>query len=60
MKQNSESISSHIEKARDRSSEEMSALEEEVQQLEVWSRELLEITDRLQDVGREFDELKHG
>lgn len=60
MKQNSESISSHIEKARNRSSEEMSALEEEVQQLKVWSQELLEITNRLQDVGREFEKLKHG
>lgn len=60
MTQNSESISSHIEMARDGSSREMSTLEEELQQLKIWSQKLRKITDRLQVLGEELDEVQHG
>lgn len=54
----SDSVLSHINRARVGSFEEMSAKEEELQKLETWSRKLREITDCLQVVRKELDELK--
>lgn len=59
MKQSSDSISSGIKMARDGSFEEMSALKEELQQLEIWSSKLSKITDHLEVVQKELEELKH-
>lgn len=60
MTQNSELILSHLEMARDGSSQEMSTLEKELQQLKIWSQKLRKITNRVQVVGKELDEVQHG
>ena len=58
VERSSDSVLSHIRRARVGSFEEMSAMEEESQKLETWSRKLREITDCLQVVRKELDELK--
>ena len=58
VERSSDSVLSHIRRARVGSFEEMSAMEEELQKLETWSRKLREITDYLQVVRKELDELK--
>lgn len=58
VERSSDSVLSHIHRARVGSFEEMSAMAEELQKLETWSRKLREITDCLQVVRKELDELK--
>lgn len=60
MNERSEAVSSHIERVENDSSEEMSTLKGELQQLQTWSQKLREITDRLQVVRKAITELKHG